>query len=375
MINLLLVGLSRADYWLVKSLFLNFTDPHSFNVKFLVSNSLINELKKNNKQEFNMINELNGVNILRYEKFDSSAETFFSIQKEFDVYLQTMKIDLVIVLGDRFETLAIAQVAFLRGIDVAHISGGETTFGSKDNDFRKCISIYSKLHFPARESHGKELEKLGIDMKNTAVVGYMAIDNIGMYEKHFVDKKSLFSKLDIKTGYDISVVTYHPNTKNPTLIESELDTIIKFMESETQIFFVITAANNDEGGNQVNEKIRNWTLKNADKSKFFYHLGSLDYFNLLKYANCLIGNSSSGLTEAPILNVPVLNIGSRQLGRLREGNVYDCDFSIDMIKKQYLLASKSQLVSDSNHVKTNLVSPSKLIINFLVEFYKLDIEK
>jgi len=128
MINLLLVGLSRADYWLVKSLFLNFTDPHSFNVKFLVSNSLINELKKNNKQEFNMINELNGVNILRYEKFDSSAETFFSIQKEFDVYLQTMKIDLVIVLGDRFETLAIAQVAFLRGIDVAHISGGETTF-------------------------------------------------------------------------------------------------------------------------------------------------------------------------------------------------------------------------------------------------------
>jgi len=212
-------------------------------------------------------------------------------------------------------------------------------------------------------------------MKNTAVVGYMAIDNIGMYEKHFVDKKSLFSKLDIKTGYDISVVTYHPNTKNPTLIESELDTIIKFMESETQIFFVITAANNDEGGNQVNEKIRNWTLKNADKSKFFYHLGSLDYFNLLKYANCLIGNSSSGLTEAPILNVPVLNIGSRQLGRLREGNVYDCDFSIDMIKKQYLLASKSQLVSDSNHVKTNLVSPSKLIINFLVEFYKLDIEK
>lgn len=375
MINLLLIGISRADYWLVKSLFLNFTNTHNFNVNFLVSNLLINELENNNKKEFNIINKLNGINIMRYEKFNNSAETFFSIQNEFNNFILTKKIDLVVVLGDRFETLAIAQVAFLRGIDVAHISGGETTLGSKDNEFRKCISLYSKLHFPAKENHAKELEKLGIDMKNTEIVGYMAIDSINIYKKQFIDKKSLLSKLNINTDYEISVVTYHPNTKNPNLIEHELETMIKFMESETKNFFVITAANNDDGGNRVNEKMRNWTLKNAQKGKFFYHLGSLDYFNLLQYANCLIGNSSSGLIEAPILNVPVVNIGDRQLGRHNEGNVYDCEFSIDMIKKQYLLASKSKSQNASNNVKIDFISPSKLIINFLKRFYSLDINK
>lgn len=375
MINILLVGISRADYWLMKSLFLNFNDTYNFNVNFLVSNVLINELKDNNKPEFNMIRKLNGVHTLRYEKLKNSAETFISIQNEFNGFIQTKNIDLIVVLGDRFETLAIAQVAFLRGIDVAHISGGETTLGSKDNEFRKCISLYSKLHFPARENHAKELEKLGVEMKNTAVVGYMAIDNIGIYEEHFVGKNQLFDKLGINTDDAISVVTYHPNTRNPDLTQHELSTMIKFMESEPEIFFIITASNNDDGGIQVNEKMYNWTLKNSQKSKFFYHLGSLDYFNLLKYANCLIGNSSSGLTEAPILDVPVVNIGDRQLGRVREGNIFDCEFSIDMIKKQYLLASKLKSQGDSNDLKTDFVSPSKLIFNFLKNFYSLGIEK
>lgn len=375
MINILIVGISRADYWLMKSLFLNFNDAYNFNVNLLISNVLINELEGNNKPEFDMIRKLNGVDILRYEKLKNSAETFISIQNKFNSFIQTKSVDLIVVLGDRYETLAIAQLAFLRGIDVAHISGGETTLGSKDNEFRKCITLCSKLHFPARENHAKELEKLGVDMKNTAVVGYMAIDNIGMHEEHFVGKNQLFNMLGINTDYAISVVTYHPNTKNPDLTQHELSTVIKFMESEPESFFIITAANNDDGGVEVNEKMYNWTLKNTQKSKFFYHIGSLNYFNLLKYANCLIGNSSSGLTEAPILDVPVVNIGDRQLGRLREGNIYDCEFSIDMIKKQYLLASKFKLQSDSNQSKTNFVSPSKLIFDFLKNFYSLGIEK
>ena len=151
MINLLLVGLSRADYWLMKSLFLNFTNKDDFNVDFLVSNILLNELESENEVEFNNINTLENINIIHYTNFNSTVETFISVQKEFNNFIEMKTIDLVLVLGDRFETLAIAQVAFLRGINVAHISGGETTFGSKDNEFRKCISLFSKLHFPAKE--------------------------------------------------------------------------------------------------------------------------------------------------------------------------------------------------------------------------------
>jgi UDP-hydrolysing UDP-N-acetyl-D-glucosamine 2-epimerase len=375
MTNLLLVGMSRADYWLMKSLFLNITNENDFNVSFLVSKMLVKELKNENKMEFNNINTLDNITIMHYKNFNNSIETFFSVQKEFNNFIQMKNFDLVIVLGDRFETLAIAQVAFLRGVDVAHISGGETTFGSKDNEFRKCISLYSKLHFPAKENHATELGKLGIDMKNTKIVGYMAIDSINMYKKQFIDKRNILDKLSISTDYEISVVTYHPNTKNPNLTEYELEIMIAFMESIEKGFFVITAANNDDGGSLINEKMLSWTLNNSHKSKFFYHLGSHDYFNLLIHASCLIGNSSSGLTEAAILHVPVVNIGDRQLGRHREGNVYDCDFTVEMISKQFSVASKSKSQNFQGNMDDDLTSPSSLIINFLKDFYGLDTDK
>ena len=129
----------------------------------------------------------------------------------------------------------------------------------------------------------------------------------------------------------MTIVRATINTKNPNLTEYELEIMIAFMESIEKRFFVITAANNDDGGSQINKRMLNWTLNNSHKSKFFYHLGSLDYFNLLIHANCLIGNSSSGLTEAAILHTPAVNIGDRQLGRHKEGNVYDCDFTVEKI--------------------------------------------
>jgi GDP/UDP-N,N'-diacetylbacillosamine 2-epimerase (hydrolysing) len=375
MINLLLVGMSRADYWLMKSLFLNINNKNDFKINFLVSKTLVKDLENENKEEFDNINMLDGINILRYENFDNSVETFFSIQKEFNDLLEVNNFDLVIVLGDRYETLAIAQVAFLRGIDVAHISGGETTFGSKDNEFRKCISLYSKLHFPARKDHATELGKLGIDMKDTKIVGYMAIDTINMYKKQFMNKRNLLDKLAVNTDYEISVVTYHPNTKNPNLTAFELEILITFMESIEKTFFVITAANNDDGGSQINKRMLNWTLNNKNKSKFFYHLGSRDYFNLLIHANCLVGNSSSGLTEASILNVPVVNIGDRQLGRHKEANVYDCDFTVEMITKQYSIASKVHSKNSKAKADDSFISPSSLIVDSLKNFYSLGTDK
>jgi GDP/UDP-N,N'-diacetylbacillosamine 2-epimerase (hydrolysing) len=373
--NLLLVGMSRADYWLMKSLFLNLVDNKDFKVNFLVSTPLLNELRNENKPEFNNINSFDNIEIIDYQNFDNSVETFLSIQKEFSSITKVKNYDLIIVLGDRFETLAIAQIAFLRGIEIAHISGGETTFGSKDNEFRKCISLYSKIHFPAKVGHATEIAKLGIDMKNTKVVGYMAIDNINMFKERFLDRKSLLAKLGISTDYEISVVTYHPNTKNPDRNKYELGTMIEFMESIEKKFFVITAANKDDGGAEINDRMLDWTLTNPQRSKFFYHLGSLDYFNLLINANCLIGNSSSGLTEAAILNVPVVNIGDRQLGRHKEGNVHDCDFAVDIITKQYWIATRKHSENSQGKVDNNLLSPSKLIIDFLKDYFRKNVYK
>ena len=371
--NLLLVGMSRADYWLMKSLFLNFINNEDFKVSFLISRQLLDELKDENKTEFNNISTLNNIEIIDYQNFDNSVETFLSIQSEFSSFTKVKHYDLIIMLGDRFETLAIAQIAFLRGIEIAHISGGETTFGSKDNEFRKCISLYSKIHFPAKVGHAIELAKLGIDMKNTKIVGYMAIDNINMFKARFLDRRSILAKLGISTDYEISVVTYHPNTKKTDQNKYELGTMIEFMESIEKTFFVITAANKDDGGTEINDRMQDWALTNPQRSKFFYHLGSLDYFNLLIHANCLIGNSSSGLTEAAILNVPVVNIGDRQLGRHKEGNVHDCDFAVDEITKHYWIATRKLSENSQGKVDNNLISPSKLIIGFLKDYFRKDV--
>lgn len=371
--NLLLVSMSRADYWLMKSLFLNFIDNDDFKISFLISRQLLDELRDENITEFKNIKMLNNIEIIDYQYFENSVETFLSIQREFSSFTKVKQYDLIIVLGDRFETLAIAQIAFLHGIEIAHISGGETTFGSKDNEFRKCISLYSKIHFPAKKSHAIELAKIGIDMKNMKIVGYLAIDNINMFKARFQDRRNLFAKLGISTDYEISVVTYHPNTKKVDQNKHELGTMIEFMESIKNKFFVITAANKDDGGKEINDTMQNWALNNPQRSKFFYHLGSLDYFNLLIHANCLIGNSSSGLTEAAILNVPVVNIGDRQLGRHKEGNVHDCDFVVDEITKQYWIATRKLSENSQGKVDNNLISPSKLIIGFLKDYFRKDV--
>jgi UDP-N-acetylglucosamine 2-epimerase len=151
--------------------------------------------------------------------------------------------------------------------------------------------------------------------------------------------------------------------------------MIEFMESTEKKFFVITAANKDDGGVEINDRMRDWAMANPHRSKFYYHLGSLDYFNLLIHANCLLGNSSSGLTEAAILNVPVVNIGDRQLGRHKEGNVYDCDFAIDEITKQYWNATRKLSENSQNKLESNLISPSKLIIDFLNDYFSKSVNK
>ena len=138
---------------------------------------------------------------------------------------------------------------------------------------------------------------------------------------------------------------------------------------------MITAANKDDGGTEINDRMQDWALTNPQRSKFFYHLGSLDYFNLLINANCLIGNSSSGLTEAAILNVPVVNIGDRQLGRHKEGNVHDCDFAVDIITKQYWIATRKHSENSQGKVDNNLLSPSKLIIDFLKDYFRKNVYK
>jgi UDP-hydrolysing UDP-N-acetyl-D-glucosamine 2-epimerase len=211
--------------------------------------------------------------------------------------------DMVLILGDRYETLGAAHVATLFGLSIAHIHGGETTEGSFDNAFRNAISMMSDLHFVSAEEHGLKLFEMGADPEAIFVVGAPGIDNIvDLPAREFPDPYFL--------------VTYHPETWGKTDAKAVVDALNGFPDYE----IVWTGVNADPGGDEIREVI--------SKVNGVFATSTMDnkrYLSAVKYATACVGNSSSFLIEAPALCVPTVNIGRRQDGRLRGPSVIDCE--------------------------------------------------
>ena len=264
-----------------------------------------------------------------YDILSRSSELIDQISKKF----KKKKFNYLIILGDRYEALICSYCAVICGIPIIHISGGDETFGSYDNLFRHSISQLSNLHFTTNEKSKEKLIQMDIDQKTVFNYGSLSVENINFHL--FKKKKKLLKELNIKFKDKNFLVTMHPETirkKNLKKINILLDAIKKFKE----YLFIFTGANNDEEGDLINKKI----LASSKKQKnivFIKSLGQKNYFNLLKYVNGVIGNSSSGVTEVPSFNIGTVNIGDRQSGRIKANSVIDVDFSrkkiIDAIKK------------------------------------------
>jgi len=233
-----------------------------------------------------------------------------------------MKPDLLILLGDRYEIFAAASAAMISRIPIAHLHGGETTEGAFDESMRHCLTKMSHLHFTAAEEYRNRVMQLGENPDHVFNVGGLGIDNIK--KLNLLSKEALEASIDFKLNKYNLLITFHPVTLEHETAQEQFQNLLDAVDQFEDTHIIFTKANSDTNGRIINEMIDRYVHNHSEKSAAFTSLGQLRYLSLLQYVNAVVGNSSSGLIEAPSFKVPTINIGDRQKGRLKAASVVDC---------------------------------------------------
>lgn len=246
--------------------------------------------------------------------------------------LEELKPDMAIILGDRYEMLAAAEACLIYKIPVAHLYGGEITEGAYDDAIRHCITKLSHLHFTSTEEYRNRVIQMGESPERVICVGSLGVDNIRNEE--VMSLLELEESLQFNLGKKFLLVTFHPVTIETLTAAEQCDDLLLALEgvnNEYQLLF--TLPNSDTDGRIIIQKINDYVCKHPDKAFAIASLGKKRYYTALKYATAVVGNSSSGLVEAPSFRIPTLNIGNRQMGRARGETVVDVPATFQGIKK------------------------------------------
>ena len=241
----------------------------------------------------------------------------------FSEALKRLEPDILIILGDRFEALSIVISSYIMKIPIAHIHGGERTEGAIDEGIRHSITKMSYLHFTSTAEYRKRVVQLGENPERVFNVGAIGLDNIKNLE--LLTKKEIEKSFNFKFGDNSILFTYHPTTLNNDQLKQEIDEIFKALEELIKLGYkiIITKSNADEGGRFINQFIDKFSVKQKDKVFVSTNLGTLKYLSIMRYVDFVLGNSSSGIVEAPSLNVRTINIGERQRCRVRGNSIID----------------------------------------------------
>ncbi|MEG1875964.1 MAG: UDP-N-acetylglucosamine 2-epimerase [Lachnospiraceae bacterium] len=317
---------TRAEYGLLKNVIQKLTALSEFQVDVVATGMHLSPEFGLTYREI----EQDGVRIDKKIEILLSADTPSSISKsmglaliEFSEYFAEREPDLLIVLGDRYETLAVCIAAMNQRIPIAHLYGGETTEGAVDEAIRHAITKLSYLHFTATEEYRKRVIQLGEHPDRVFCVGAMGIENIQV--ESLMSRSELETDLHFSLGEKYAVVTFHPVTLENGTEEQQVEELCAAMEYCDDMCYIITKANADTGGRRINEIVDRFAMKYPKCVLAVESLGMRRYLSALKYATMVIGNSSSGLVEAPSFHIPTINIGDRQKGRLKADSVIDCE--------------------------------------------------
>lgn len=243
--------------------------------------------------------------------------------------LQRLKPDFLVILGDRFEALAAAFAAQIIGIPVAHIHGGEVTAGAMDDAFRHAISKMSTLHFVATEEYRRRVIQLGEDPGRVYNVGAPGVENIKKCD--VLEREALETSLDFSFGDRSVLVTFHPVTLEPGAAAAQFQSLLDALDRMAPLQMLFTKANADTDGRVINEMIDAYVARHPGQTAAFVSMGQVRYLSAMRQVDAVIGNSSSGIIEAPTVGVPSINIGARQQGRIRAASVVDCEPSTKAI--------------------------------------------
>ena len=363
--KILLFTFTRADFGYLNPLINILKNNKNINFKLAVSGShlsanygsSINEIKKNNiKIDFKL--NLNLKNDTASEITNSYSELVKSVKKT----LINFKPHLIIIFGDRVELLAVASTSIIYKIPIAHIYGGEVTLGAIDDSVRNALTKLSHLHFVRNKASKKRVVQLGETEKNVKIIGNLSEENFK--KSKILNKKELEKKLKIKFKKKNFLITFHPETVYKGKSLKQIKTIINVLKKFENYGLFFTLPNYDNEASIIKKRIVQFAKKNK-YAKVFKFLGHQNYVSLLKNSDCVIGNSSSGIIEAPYLNVPTINIGDRQAGREKMKSIINVDFN----QKRIYRAIKIVINKKNKNVfsKNKSFSPSKKILNKILK--------
>jgi UDP-hydrolysing UDP-N-acetyl-D-glucosamine 2-epimerase len=323
--KIIVVTTNRSDFGLLRELILKLGRDKRIILNLIVSGAhlvsrfgnTLTEVRNVVKKKFIKIN-FNYSN----PSFYNNTILISNLIRKFSKIIKLKKPDHIILFGDRFEVLAFAYASAIMNINLIHIGGGEKTSGSVDDNFRNAISKLSHYHFVTHLNHKKRLIQMGERKENIFVVGSPGIEMIK--KTKIINKKNLFKFLKINDfKKKILLISFYPETASESKNRKDIKNLLNAIKKFLHMHIIFTLPNIDSGSDLIIKEINKFKKK-YDNIKVYYSLGSEKFISLLNFCEIFIGNSSSGLIEAPFLGTKVLNIGNRQSNRLKPREIFNC---------------------------------------------------
>ncbi|OZI77643.1 UDP-N-acetylglucosamine 2-epimerase [Bordetella genomosp. 12] len=342
------VTATRAEYGLVKWLMRDIAASSSMQLQILVTGAHLSPEFGSTYREI----EADGFSIDAKVEMLLSADSHTAISKSMGLglmgvadALERLNPDIIVILGDRYEMLSVASAALIAKIPVAHLHGGETTEGAFDEAIRHAVTKMSHLHFTGTEEYRRRVIQLGEAPDRVHMVGGLGIDAIR--------RVSLLSKADLEVALGFKfhqrnlLVTFHPVTLAQASSEGQMAEMLAALESLSDTGLIFTMPNADTGGRALASQVSAFVARNPNRAIVFSSLGQLRYLSCLQFVDGVVGNSSSGIAEAPTFKIGTLNIGDRQKGRLASSSVINCEPTRESILEglRYLFSDEFKAIA------------------------------
>ncbi len=332
MIKLCVVTGNRAEYGLLRPVMDRALQDPDFKLQVIATGSHLDTRYGNGCEDI----EHSGIEINEKIEMNLASDTSLGICKSMGLEIislseayQRLKPDMVLLLGDRYEIFMAACAAVICKVPIAHIHGGEITKGAYDDCMRHAITKMSHLHFTSTKEYRKRVIQLGEAPDRVHWVGALGIEN--MKTMKLLTRQELEDALQIPLALPLALVTFHPATLDHNSAQTQFQPLAEALLHFPDLFTVFTRSNSDTGGDQINKLIDAYVRENPKKSAVFPSLGVQRYLSLMSCCRAVIGNSSSGILEAPFFKVPSVNIGTRQDGRIKPSSVISCGSFVNEI--------------------------------------------